>query len=139
MNNIDMNSGEKLTYSGCYAMSEDEFEKEIKNFVSKDDGSSLTFDIILEKDGLQLCIKYDRGHDPETADDYQSGYISTMYNENFFVLSKEEVCSFDDMQLEFDSDECSDQELEAIRAKGFKSLVNIDHVCWRERFESELL
>jgi hypothetical protein len=123
MNNIDMNSVEKLTYSGCYAISEDEFEKEIENFVLNDD--TLT----LEKDGLQLSIRYYRG-------DEESGELPTLTNENFFVLSKEPVQGWDDSLLEFD---CYEDEAEAMKAKGFQSLVNIDAIYWHERLQSKLM
>tara|TARA_A200000113_G_scaffold28450_1_gene23775 strand:+ start:516 stop:905 length:390 start_codon:yes stop_codon:yes gene_type:complete len=123
MNSIDMNSGEKLTYSGCYAMSEDEFGKEFDNFVLN--GNTLT----LDKDGLQLSIHYYRG-------DEESGELPTLTPENFFVLSKETAQGWDDSLLEFD---CYEDEAEAMKAKGFQSLVNIDAIYWHERLESKLL
>ena len=115
---------EQLSYSGCYAMSEEEFEREIENFVCNEDGTEYT----LDKDGVQLSISYYKG-------DESNDELPVLSLDNFFILSKHDLRRFDESVFEFAEYDCDDDELEKIKASGFKSLVNIDCIYWHERFQ----
>ena len=121
--NFDI-EGEQFTCWGCCAISEDEFEKEIDNFVLED-GTKLG----LLKGDTWLSIIYCRG-------DESCGKLPTLTLENFCILSKKTVRLLDNSLLELD---CDSKELKAIQAKGFKSSVNIDAPYWHGRFKSKLM
>lgn len=107
---------EQLSYSGCYAMSEEEFEREIENFVCNEDGTEYT----LDKDGVQLSISYYKG-------DESNGELPYLRLDNFFVLSNKEPD--EESYMELDGDD------EGVNKTEFCSEMNIDAVQWHERFQ----
>ena len=114
-------TNEDLSYAGCYAMNEEQFEAEIENFVYEDENyfyasSKNTIN------GFECVISHDKGSP-------KNGELPSC-NGNFYVLSK--MKPDDEGYLYFDDADCERDELERINSLGYKSLLNIDTCEWRD-------
>lgn len=113
-------TNDQLSFAGCYAITEEEFEREIENFVC-DDWEDFALEFENEVDGRVLNAR----------EHHFGGEHGCMTVTNFYVLSKREPDDSGEYYTEFWEEGQPKEDIERVKELGFKSLFNINNFDFR--------